>query len=168
MPLHNYGFYQYLELKGYEKEWKQYAPQFSKLKIGGHSKDDNAALYSDEIADFVWDKCEQIDKEALEFRNMNLEPKFVNMRFPICAIMFRRKFWEKMGGFEVGVGNGGGSDEEQMVKFCAVNSYFVLCDIRMICYHFGFYYQEHILYRKYRVFKEKFELNIGEEKTIGL
>jgi len=158
MPLHNYGFYKYLEIMGLKEKWNKFAPQFASDVIGGHNRDENPALYSDDIADFLWDQCDQIDKDAKRIRNEKLKTELVNMRFPICAIMFERRLWNKMGGFDVGTGNGGGCDETQIIKYCACNSYFIFCNMQSVCYHFGFAYQEHILYRKYRVFKDKFVL----------
>lgn len=158
IPLHSYGFYRYIDIKNIKDRWSEFAPQFSNSVIGGHGRIENPALYSDEIADFLWDQCEQIDREARDISDMKLPIEFVNSRFPICAIMFERKMWEKMGGFEIGEGNGGGSDEVQIVNFCAENSYYIICAMNSICYHFGFAYQEHILYRKFNVFKSKFEI----------
>ena len=159
LPLHNYGFNRYLEMKGIEKEWKEFAPYFSNQIMGGHGKCENPVLYSDEIADFLWDSCPQIDEEANSFRNSKRAIEFVNSRFPICAILFKRNLWRKIGGFDVGEGNGGGSDEVKIIQFCAINSYYILCNPRVICYHFGFFFQEHILYRKFSLFNEKFRLS---------
>ncbi len=94
-----------------------------------------------EVAKFFWgnkDFLPNIDKMNEIVQKDSLSYIACPIRFSIGAIMFKRTFWEEMNMFDVTKGNGMGRDEEQICKYCMLNSKAIIVSKNSIVGHLGF------------------------------
>ena len=137
IPINGYAHIRFLEkvklLNNYEKK-------FGKAK---HDWDPEGKVVIDpEIATFLWGETEKtlrnIDKLDEEFAKDKANYSICPIRFSIGAILFSRNLWEKMGRFEVGLGNNMGRDEIQLCDYLMTDSRVIAVSENTIVGHFSY------------------------------
>ena len=155
IPINNIGMHLYMKEEGIDDVFYQQYSNY-KRKFGGGMQD--AVMYSDEMAEFFWLHCKQIDFDASKYRLAPFKYFFTPIGYYIGVIMYKRNLWMDMGMFDVGEGNGGGADQDKIIAYCSMNSKVIAIGMNSLCFHFGFYNQEGMLYTYYRLHKEKFAI----------
>ena len=98
---------------------------------------------------------DQMNRDASE---LPVEERPCPIRFSIGAILFRRKFWEKIHHFPVGSGIQLGLDEEYLSKYCAAYSRPVMVSMNVVVGHLAFGMQNKVMKEYYLAHPEKFVL----------
>ena len=122
----------------------EFETRFGKIRVDLRNPHDIIHRSSD-AAKFLWECSVPFDEVAKTIEHQNKGKFFMSpVRFSIGAILFTRKYWETIGGFNVGVYGAMGVEEEQV---CGnnVNFYeptYVAEDI--FVGHLGYYSQKEI------------------------
>lgn len=104
----------------------------------------NAKIHNDSnVAEWIWTHSIPFDKVAnfIEKKNRG----FVSIcphRFSIGAILIKRDYWEKIGGFLVGVIGEMGLEEKILCEFCMNDMHAIVVAEDVFVGHLGFYRQK--------------------------
>ena len=120
----------FLELAGKSNDYQQ--------KFGTINMIERPKIWDDpETAIFAWKECGQLDDLADLAKIKNKDKhKISPIRFSIGAIMFERKIWEEIGGFNVKVGLG--YEEEQVNAFAYNHCRPIIISLETLVGHFSY------------------------------
>lgn len=136
LPLGFYGMHDFLietgSLESFEKS-------FGKHRVGGVFV--NPYLRAGNgVDEYIWTLIGNFDEKAKSYAAKPFSYHACYSRSGIAAILFRRAFWNRLGGLKrgrgIGVGNFG--DEGQITTFCALNFQICYCVENILVGHFAF------------------------------
>lgn len=136
IPLNEYGYRFILQKYGCLEDFEK---RYGKTHFGGDGK----VINTPDIAPYMWGKYETIptiDKIMTDFDTE--EFSVCATRFNIGLILFRKDFWEEMGGFMVSGSKDLGTDEEEICAWCSVYSKAIMVAHEVVVGHFSFGPQE--------------------------
>lgn len=136
LPLGFYGMHSFLERMNCLDE---YEGKFGKHRIGGTAVNPNFRK-SGQVDCFIWEKIGNFDACAGSYFADGFSYEACITRSGIAAILFKRTFWEKIGGLKRFRGKGLGSegDEGQITSFCALSFMPFFCVNNILVGHFAF------------------------------
>lgn len=157
IPVNGYGYIRILDMLGMKN---LYEKKFEKVLYGGNCY--RMIEKSAEAAQFMWGADGFIPQ--LDVLNSMLEKRerrysFCNVRYSIGFILFHRDLWEEMGGFTVSGGTDLGIDEEDLCKFCIINSRAIAVNENSVVGHFSFGQQTEGMKEFYLKNRNLFEVN---------
>jgi len=158
LPLGYYGMHDFLLRKNCLEE---YSSKFGRHYLGGAAL--NPAFRQHVGIDaYIWEKIGVFDECAEEYKNLGFSYEACATRCGIAAILFRRKFWDEMGGLKKlrGKGFGDCGDEGQITAYCALNFKMTYCVKSILVGHFAFGGAEPDVLRVKEKHPEYFELKI--------
>ncbi len=158
IPLGPYGMRDFLVRKNCLEE---YNSKFGKHYVGGTVL--NPAFRQNiGVDEFIWKKIGVFDDCAREYKESGFSYEPCATRCGIAAILFKRKFWETMGGLKKprGKGLGDQGDEGQITAYCALNFQMTYCVKNILVGHFAFGGSEHAVLKLREKHPEYFALNI--------
>ncbi len=164
LPLGFYGMHDFL-LK--TDSLNDYEQRFGKHRIGGSVL--NPCFRSGEgVDEFIWEKIGVFDKCAEIYQKDGLSYEACISRSGIAAILFKRQFWNNMGGLKRGRGIGVGDtgDEGQITAYCALHFQITYCVKNVLVGHFAFGGAENQVLKLKERHPEYFELNSEENNEI--
>lgn len=136
LPLGFYGMHDFLLEHNKLEEFER---KFGRHKVGGTAVNPFLRTNSG-VDEYIWSVIGNFDAMAEEYRLRSLSYSPCYSRSGIAAILFKRTFWNKIGGLKktrgVGVGNNG--DEGQITSFCALNYQVCYCVDNVLVGHFAF------------------------------
>ncbi|ADU95599.1 hypothetical protein [Geobacillus sp. Y412MC52] len=135
--LNGYTYVEFLKALGLDQEYKRV---FRELKYAANG----IKCHSDpEAARWIWRHSLPLDEVAQKISDKPFDYSTVPHRFSIGAILFKREYWEQIGGFKIGAKEGMlGVDEEDLCQKCVELSR-VMCVVHNVfCGHFSFFLQE--------------------------
>ncbi len=117
----------------------EYENRFGKFFIGSEAPIHKNA----DLAEWIWNKSIPFDTVANQIELRNKDKYFeCSVRFSVGAVLFRRRFWDNLGGFIVkGEGYLGG-EEEQMNAYCINNMLSIIVAENVFAGHLGFFSQK--------------------------
>ena len=136
LPLGFYGMHEFLIEKDCLAEYEE---KFGRHYVGGTAL--NSAFRNRVgVDEYIWTKIGIFDDCAKEYSNKNFSYEACATRSGIAAILFKREFWDKMGGLKKpqGMGVGDQGDEGQITSFCALNFKIMYCVKNILVGHFSF------------------------------
>lgn len=136
LPLGAYEMHDFLIKKNCLEEYNE---RFGKHYVGGEVL--NPAFRQRVGVDtFIWEKMGVFDDCADEYKQAGFCYEPCATRCGIAAILFRRKFWDGMGGLKKlrGIGSGDRGDEGQITTYCALNFQMTYCVKHILVGHFAF------------------------------
>ncbi len=136
LPLGFYGMHDFLIENNCLDE---YESRFGKHYIGGRAA--NPAFKSPcGIDEFIWEKMGVFDDCAKKYSERGFSYEACATRSGIAAILFKRDFWNELGGLKrnFGIGVGDLGDEGQITSFCALQSKIMYCVNNILVGHFAF------------------------------
>lgn len=99
-------------------------------------------LSNSDIAKFLWgndnEEMKDIDKLSEKFLKSEFKYSACPIRFSIGAILMPRETWENMGKFDVLRGTDLGEDENQICKYCLIESRPVIVSENVLVGHFSY------------------------------
>lgn len=100
IPVNSFGWIPFLEIMNYKDEFIERFPDV-KLVQSGY---DAAIFYDEQVNEFIWNKCLDIDSTASDFISIqqgNFKDYNCTHKYSIGTIIFSHKIWEDMGGWQV-------------------------------------------------------------------
>lgn len=158
LPLGFYGMHDFLIRKNCLEEYNK---RFGKHYVGGTTL--NPAFRQHVGVDvFIWEKIGIFDECAKEYKGSGFAYEPCATRCGIAAILFKRKFWDTMGGLKKtrGKGLGDQGDEGQITAYCALNFQMTYCVKNILVGHFAFGGSEPDVLKFKEKHPEYFELHI--------
>lgn len=142
------SYREFLRTLGIENEYKN---RFGKLI----SRCGNLPIHNNpEAAWWIWENTLPFDFVAGKFANKK-SYSFCYTRFSIGAILFRRNFWEQIGGFKSSWHEGVlGADEDALCRDCVSLSRPMCIIHSVLAGHFSFHTQEALMMKKLPVMAE--------------
>lgn len=151
-PVINVNGFTYIHfLKQISKE-KEYYQKFGELRVACMGV---KAHYDPKAGIFLWEKSLPLDQIAKNF-SKNYNYVVIPHRFSIGAILFERKLWEEMGFFKVALKGSLGLEEEELCRFCHLESYPGFVSLNTLVGHFGFGPQNEEMKKFFLANKAKF------------
>lgn len=136
-----------------------YEKKFGKFKYA--TGPSNAIENNTELAKFMWGEggdVPNIDELNSKFSKEELCECPCPYRFSIGAILFERKLWEDMGCFSVDSnGAGMGVDEEEIDRYCFMNSKVIMISENIVVGHLSFGKQNSVMKEYFLNHPEIFE-----------
>lgn len=135
IPLNGYG---YIHILKHYDALSEYENKFEKAKFGGLQT--HLLERSPDAAKFMWGAksglpC--IDRINLDFSD-DMKYSICGVRFSIGFILYKRCFWEMMGGFGVGGESDLGRDEREICYYCIIKSHAMIVAHNTVVGHFSF------------------------------
>ncbi|KAF0996460.1 hypothetical protein [Geobacillus sp. TFV-3] len=149
--VNGYTYIEFLKSMGLDQKYKQI---FGELRYAANG----IKCHSDpEAAQWIWQHSLPLDEAARKIASQAFHYSTVPHRFSIGAILLKREYWEKIGGFKIGTKEGIlGGDEEDLCRKCMEHSR-VMCVVHNVfCGHFSFFLQEESMKRFLERHKELF------------
>ena len=136
LPLGFYGMHEFLQRKECVEEYEE---RFGKHRIGG-TVVNPVFRQKGGVDSFIWEKMGVFDTCAEEYHADGFSYEACVARSGIAAILFKRDFWDRLGGLKHFRGKGLGSegDEGQITTFCALNFQLTFCVKNILVGHFAF------------------------------
>ena len=159
IPLNGYGHVRILELLNLTEEWEK---KFGKAVCTDGLTHHTAILAAPDAAEFMWgSECRELqDIDALNSRLSNAQDRpsytICPFRFSIGAILFTRRKWQAWRMFPIISGNGMGTDEEFLCKWCSTHSHAIVVAENTVIGHLGFGPQTKRMLEHYRAHPEQF------------
>lgn len=156
IPLNSFGHALILEKLGLIETYEKI---FEKIVYAVHI---SRMIYSNpDVAKFFWGEggfFPSIDRMNDAFKIQKMKYSICPVRFSIGFILFLRKFWKAMGGWQLPPPNswGPGLDEEQICQFCALQSLAMVVSENAVVGHFSFADQNEAMKEYYFTHREKF------------
>lgn len=136
LPLGFYGMHDFLVE---QNKLEDFENRFGKHKIGGTLVNPYLRAGTG-VDEYIWELIGVFDDRAAEYSKRDFSYQECYSRPGIAAILFKRSFWDKIGGLTrsrgIGVGNNG--DEGQITAFCALNYQVCYCVNNVLVGHFSF------------------------------
>ena len=119
LPLGFYGMHDFLIRKNCLDEYNE---KFGKHYVGGTLLNPAFRKHVG-VDEFIWKKIGIFDDCAEEYKKSGLDFEPCVTRSGIAAILFKRQFWDTMGGLKKprGAGLGDAGDEGQITAYCALH-----------------------------------------------
>ena len=137
LPLGWYGMHEFLIRNNCLEEFES---KFGIHKIGARVQNPSIRQHNG-IDEFIWEKIGVFDKKAKEYHDNGFSYEKCGARSRIAAILFTRRFWNRMGGLRrplLGIGVGDWGDEGQITSYCALNFQMMICVKNILVGHFAF------------------------------
>ena len=136
LPLGFYGMHDFLLKKGCLGEYEQL---FGKHYVGGTELNPNFRNHNG-LDEYIWSKIGNFDDCAKEYSNEPFSYELCGTRSGIATILFKRDFWNSLGGLKryKGIGVGTNGDEGQITAYCALNFRPSFCVKNIFVGHFSF------------------------------
>lgn len=119
-------------------------------------------LTDKDVAKFLWgehnEQLKNIDKLSEEFSRSEFKYSPCPVRFSIGAVLIPRTTWENMGKFDVLRGTDLGEDENQICKYCLLESRPVIVSENILVGHFSYGPQTTEMKKYYQENKNTFSL----------
>lgn len=136
LPLGFYGMHDFLIEKN---SLDDFEAKFGKHRVGGVFV--NPYLRAGNgVDEYIWNLIGNFDDCARDYSRKPFSYHACYSRSGIAAILFKRDFWNRLGGLKrgrgIGVGNYG--DEGQITSFCALNFQVCYCVENILVGHFAF------------------------------
>ena len=156
IPINGYGHIRLLEKLGL---LETYEKTFEPVLYGAHSN--RMIEKSPEVAKFFWGEggtIPSIDRMNAAFRIQKMSYSICPVRFSIGFILFRREFWQLMGGWQLPSSDnaGVGLDEAQICNFCMAYSFGIVIAENAVVGHLSFGQQNEAMKEYYLNHREKF------------
>ncbi len=156
IPVNGYGYIRILE---HIRKRDLYEQRFGRAYYGGNSK--SMIENSVDAARFMWGyggDMPQLD-ELNRLLAENRQHSYCNVRFSIGFILFGRKLWDDMDGFEVTGCKDLGVDEIQVCEYCMIQSLALAIAENTVVGHFSFGQQTAGMQEFYKEHPELFRIN---------
>ncbi|RXT04586.1 hypothetical protein EIZ39_19785 [Ammoniphilus sp. CFH 90114] len=135
--LNGYSYIYFLQMFGLDKEYKETFKELS------HAANGIKCHYSPEAARWIWKNSLPINKISRIVTEKPFSYSVIPHRFSIGAILLKRDYWSKLGGFKVSVQEGMlGVDEEDLCRKCVEYSRVMCLVHNVFAGHFSFFPQE--------------------------
>ena len=157
LPLGFYGMHDFLIKKNCLEKYNQL---FGRHYIGGTTLNPAFRQHVG-VDEFIWGKIGVFDECAKEYKESGLSFEPCATRCGIAAILFKRQFWDTMGGLvrPRGKGLGDQGDEGQITAYCALNFQMTYCVKSILVGHFAFGGSEPAVLKMKEVHPEYFSLH---------
>lgn len=160
IPINGYGHIRVLEKLGL---LETYEKTFERALYGAQV--DRMIEKNPEVAKFFWGEgglVPSIDDMNKNFRAQEISYSICSIRFSIGLILFYRKTWEKMGGWQLPPSGypGLGIDEVQISQFCVTFSLAMVIAENSVVGHLSFQQQNAAMKEYYLAHREKFRCPI--------
>lgn len=135
IPMNGYG---YIHILKYYNLLSEYEDKFEKAKFGGLQT--HLLECDSEAARFMWGDgsgLPHIDKINEDFSGSKAYG-VCGVRFSIGFVLYRRDFWELMGGFGVSGDADLGRDERELCYYCVIKSRAMIIAHNTVVGHFSF------------------------------
>jgi hypothetical protein len=136
LPLGFYGMHEFLKKENCLSEYEE---KFGRHRIGG-TIINPIFRQKGGVDGFIWEKIGVFDECAARYSANGFSYEACFARSGIAAILYKRDFWERLGGLKhyrgKGIGNDG--DEGQITTFCALNFQLTFCVKNILVGHFSF------------------------------
>ena len=162
LPLGFYGMHDFLIENNCLDEYEE---KFGKHYVGGRAA--NPVFKTPcGIDEFIWEKMGVFDECAKKYSERPFTYEACATRSGIAAILFKRAFWDEIGGLKnnhsIGVGDAG--DEGQITAYCALQSKMMYCVNNILVGHFAFGGSEPAMLKFKEAHPEIFAFKQKEEK----
>lgn len=135
IPINSYGYIRFLRIIGRFDEYEQ---RFGIAKVGGYADKRSNNLWTFEANDFLWKATGNLDSRAGQLNTGKREYSLCYGKYSIGAIMFERRVWEEMGGFERDKFLYDGRDELSILAYCSLKSRVIVVAEDALVGHYGF------------------------------
>ncbi|MBR0061624.1 MAG: hypothetical protein IJP68_09115 [Selenomonadaceae bacterium] len=156
IPINGYGHIRVLEKLGL---LETYEKTFESTLYG--TQPDRMIEKSPEVAKFFWGEggfVPSIDDMNKTFQAQEISYSICPVKFSIGLILFYRKIWEEMGGWQMPPPGyvGRGLDEDQICQFCVAGSLAMVVAENSVVGHLSFRQQNDAMKEYYLTHREKF------------
>jgi len=153
LPVNVYSYIPFLQKMGLEEQYMK--------RFGAEAKEMGgwALHWKDDVVKFLWEHSLPFDKTAEQFWADKTDPVTCPYRFSIGAILFHRRLWEQMFGFDVGLEGEMGNDEVHICNHCMEQFLAIYIDTNILAGHFAYGAQTELMRDYFE--KNKARFNIG-------
>ena len=158
LPLGFYGMHDFLFKEGKLNDFEE---NFGKHRLGGVFV--NPYLRAGNgVDEYIWKLIGVFDDKAKEYSAKEFTYEPCVTRSGIAAILFKRDFWDRLGGLKRsrGIGVGDYGDEGQITSFCALKFQICYCVHNLLVGHFAFGGSEENVLKLKEEHPEFFELKM--------
>jgi hypothetical protein len=152
IPVNVFSYLPFLNKLGLEGAYKK---KFGKEVI---SQGAWALHYVKEVNEFLWENSLPFDAAVRRIKSNNTECVTCPYRFSIGAILFERRLWEQMIGFETGAEGELGNDEAYICDFCMELFLAIYVDTNIFAGHLSYGGQTEYMKGYYLRHRELFEI----------
>ena len=120
---------------------EDFTKKYGEMKIGDCIRDEERFRKGNSIDAYIWSIMGNVDEYSF-YRNRVEQDDYelCAFRYMIGFILFKRSLWRSMGYFKVSIGKGSGTegDEGQLLSYCYLMGYAVVCSLKHAVGHFSF------------------------------
>ena len=152
IPVNVFGYIPFIEKLGLTAQMQKRFGE--RIAINGAGETHNNA----DFVRFLWDNTLPFDKLAQWFYNNATNWQRSPYRFSLCAILFKRKLWEEMGGFDVGAEGELGTEEEHISSFCSEQFLACYVNTNILAGHLSYAPQNEMMMEYFEEHKRMFDI----------